>query len=450
MRQLLTILLFTLISTATFAQTKVIDEVVANIGDEIILRSEVEVQLMQMRDVKEADIPTARCFILDQLMQRKLMLVRAKADSLKVSEDQVTNELERRIQYMIANPQIGSAEKLEEYFGKSIIQIKNEFRKTIKEQILIEQMQAKATSNADLTPNEIRTYFKTIPPDSLPLYNTEVELSQLVIFPKPTKEAKLAAIQKLKDIREEVQKGANFGTKAVVYSQDNGSAIKRGDLGMTAASQFVPEFSAAALKLKKDSMSGIVESKFGYHLIQMIERKGDMIHTRHILLKAEVTEDDNKLVKARLDSFRQLILDKKATLQTLSQQFSEDEESKNRGGMMVDPKTNASKVPLDELDAATFYAIDKLKPGEFSDPAPYTSMDGREGFRLVFLKSKTPQHKANLTDDYPKIKLMALEANKNAKLQAWYDKYIPITYIKVNPPLKSCESMAKWTAKNGK
>ncbi len=443
---LLSFLLFLGAIKTTKAQ-KVIDEVVAVVGDEMIMRSEIETQLQQMHDLKSGERSAAKCIILEQIMQRKLLLARAKADSLKVTDDQVENELGRRIEYFVNQPGVGSVEKLEQYYNKSIAEIKNELRRSIKEQLLADQMQGKVLGTADVTPAEVRKYYNGLPKDSLPYYNTEVEVGQIIVYPKVGREERLAAIDQLKSIKEDILNGSKFANKAIVFSKDNGSALKGGDLGMTRADNFVPEFAAACLRLKKDSLSPIVETKYGFHLIQMIERKGEMVHVRHILIKPEISEFQKSNAKDYLDSMRSKLIIGEISVKDAIAKNIDAQDNKNPEGLMSDPKTNSTRIPIDELDANTFFIIDKLKVGEFSTVIPYETPDGRPAFRVLYLKSKIEPHKANLKDDYPKLRLIALEAKKMEQMQIWLKKYIPLTYIRVDSKYAKCEGMDKFLVK---
>lgn len=448
MKKSIIIVLLCMSAAFTASAQKVIDGVIAVVGNEPILRSDVEVQLHQLKDLNKEDVEKARCFILDQLMQKKLLLTKAKLDSLKVTDEQVEGELDRRIQYFVS--QFGSEEKFESFYNKSIPEFKNEFRDAVKEQLLTEQMQNKVVGNVDVTPSDVRKFYKSLPEDSLPYYNTEMELEQIVIYPKVSKEEKKKAYDELNTIRQEILNGSKFSIKAIAYSEDPGSAVKGGDLGWQRASNYVPEFSAVAMSLKKDSISDVFETKYGYHIIQMIERKGDMIHVRHILIKPKVSEVDRGKAKAKLDSIRHLIVTDSLGFTAAAYKFSEDEETKNRGGAMVDPKTNASRIPVDELDANIFFAIDKLSIGEVSAPVAYTTMpEGKEAFRIIRLKSKTPPHKANLDDDYPKIKQMALEYEKADVLDKWMTTNIPKIYAHINDDYANCEMLEKWKEAKG-
>ena len=443
----LTLLLLLLSAVRVNAQ-KVIDEVIAVVGDEMIMRSETEAQLQQMRDLKEgADRNEIKCAILQQIMQRKVLLARSKADSLKVTDEQIESELGRRIDYFINQPGVGSAEKLEQYYNKSIAEIKNELRRSIKEQLLADQMQNKVIGGADVTPGDVKKFYNSIPKDSLPYYNTEVEVGQLIIFPKIGKEEKQAAIEQLKDIREEILGGAKFANKAIVFSKDDGSALKGGDLGMTRADNYVPEFAAACLRLKKDSLSPIIETKYGFHLIQMIERKGELVHVRHILIKPEVSELQKAKAKEFLDSLRGKIITKDISFKDAVTKNTDGQDNKNPEGLIMDPKTNSSHMQVDELDAGTFFIIDKMNVGDVSAVTPYETIDHRVAYRILYLKSKVEPHKANLKDDYPKLRQIALESKKMEKMQEWMLKYIPLTYIRVDEKYRNCEGMARFLTK---
>jgi len=445
MKRILISILF-LISVTNMQAQKVLDEVVAVVGNEVVLLSDVESQLTQYKDISSTKTNLARCLVVDQLMQKKLLLNRAKVDSLKVTDEQIEGELNRRMEFF--TQQYGSEEAIEKYYHKTVREIKDGFRDDIKSQLLEEQEQSKVVSTVDPTPEEIKKFYQSIHADSLPYYNTEYEIGQILMFPHPTKQDNDEVINKLLKIRSDVLSGkSSFGTEAILYSADDGSAVKQGDLGTQRSDNFVPEFAAAALSLRKDSISMPIKTKYGYHIIQLVERKGDMIHVRHILIRPNVSVKCIDSTKKFLDSIRTTIVKgkKDSLFSALAYKYSEDEDTKNRGGMMVDMKTNSSHIPVDELDAVTFDAIDKLKIGDISSPIFYKSkLDGKEGYRLLYLKSKNAPHKANLTDDYPKIKQMAQDDKKAKALETWIIKYAPITYIRINDDYKGCKNLVKW------
>jgi peptidyl-prolyl cis-trans isomerase SurA len=438
------IFLLAIFAMPTFAQGQpVIDEVVAVVGSEPILHSEIEVQLQQIRLQQPESAGDAECWLVDQFMVRKLMLWRARMDSLKVGDDQVENEMDRRMQIFVQ--QFGSESRLEEYYNKSIPQLKNELREMVREQLLIEQQQNKVEGGVVVSPHDVTDFFNEIPKDSLPYYNTELELSQIVIYPKPGPKEKQAEIDRLKQIRADVLAGkSTFSTNAILYSEDPGSSVKGGNLGMVRADQYVPEFSAAALSLKKDSISGIVETKYGYHIIKLLNRRGDMIDASHILRIPKTSLEASARVSHNLDSIRAEVLAGKTTFDAAAYKYSEDEESRNRGGVMVDPGSMAIRIPMDRIDAELFKIIDDMKPGDISQPVAFRSPEGKIGYRIVYLKSKTAPHRANMKEDYARIAELALAYKKQEKLQEWVDKNIPNVYIHIDPSFDQCENLARW------
>lgn len=442
----LAVFLIAVTALPAFAQgheQPVIDEVVAVVGSEPILRSEIEVQLQQIRAQQPESAADAECWLVDQFMVRKLLLWRARTDSLKVGDDQVENEMDRRMQIFVQ--QFGSESRLEEYYNKSIPQLKNELREMVREQLLIEQQQNKVEGGVLATPHDVTEFFNQIPKDSLPYYNTELELSQIVIYPKPGLKEKQVEIDLLKKIKADVLAGkSTFATNAILYSEDPTSAVRGGNLGMVRADQYVAEFSAAALSLKKDSISDVVETKYGYHIIKLLNRRGDMIDCSHILRIPKTSTEASQLVSKRLDSLRAEVLAGKITFDAAAYKFSEDEESRNRGGVMVDPGSTSIRIPMDHIDAELFKVIDDLKPGDISKPVPYKSPEGKIGYRIVYLKSKTPPHVANLKEDYARIAEMALAYKKQEKLQEWVEKNIPNVYVQIDPSFSQCDNLSRW------
>ena len=445
MKRILISLLF-LIAVLHVTAQKVLDEVVAVVGNEVVLLSDVESQLTQYKDISSTKTNLARCLVIDQLMQKKLLLNRAKIDSLKITEEQIEGELNRRMEFF--TQQYGSEEAIEKYYHKTVREIKDDFRDEVKSQLLEEQEQSKVVSSVDPTPEEIKKFYQSIRADSLPYFNTEYEIGQILMFPHPTKLDNDEVINKLIKIRSDVLSGkSSFETEAILYSADDASAVKGGDLGCQRSENYVPEFAAAALALRKDSISMPIKTKYGYHIIKMISRKGEMVCLKHILIRPNVSVKCIDSTKKILDSIRTTILKgkKDSLFSAFAYKYSEDEDTKNRGGMMVDMKTNSSHIPVDELDAVTFDAIDELKIGDVSSPIFYKSkLDGKQGYRLLFLKSKNAPHKANLTDDYPKIKQMAQDDKKAKALDNWIVKYVPITYVRINDSYKSCKNLQKW------
>ena len=438
--------LFITVNSLHAQEKVVIDEILAILGNQIILKSDIERQMIEYKFMDTNALKEGKCEIFNNMILQKLLLNQAQLDSLKVSDEQVNSEIGSRLKYYIS--QVGSVEKLETYYNKKITEIKDEMREPIREVLLVRQMKEKILSKQQVSPKEILDFFKQIPPDSLPFYNTEVEIAQIAIFPKPTKEEEQRARNKITELRDRILKGENFENLAILYTEDESTATKGGDLGMRSKMEFVPEFAYAAMRLKKDSISDVIKTKFGFHIIQMIDRKGEQIQVRHILIKPQLNNEarnqaidqlTNILVKIKSDSF---------TLSQAAYKFSEDENTKNSGGMMINPETGSSRIPLDKLDATLFFLIDTMKVGHYSKPVKFVSEDGRTGYRIVYLKSKTFPHKANLTDDYSKISQMAENFKSVEILQKWVNKTIANTYLQVKEPYNECENIKSYIQLN--
>ena len=333
-------------SSSLFSQKKIVlDEIIGVIGDEIVTKSEVEAKYSGMISQGMVVTDNSRCEVLEDVLYSKMLLNQAKLDSVEVSDGQVDGEMDRRIRYFIS--QFGSEEAMENYYEKSLSQIKDEMRKTLKEQMLIQSMQGNLTSNVQVTPAEVEEYYTNIPEDSLPLINAEVEIAQIVKYAPPSKASIQETKDKLLEFKNRVEEGENFATLAVLYSEDKGSALKGGEIGFVGRAEVQPEFSAAAFKLKPGNVSPVVKTKFGYHIIQMIERRGDKVNVRHILLKPKLDYSSLEKVKIELDSIANLIAnDSNLTFEKAANKFSDDEETKKNGGVVVSPYNSSSMIPM--------------------------------------------------------------------------------------------------------
>lgn len=440
--------LFTVLFIQAQPDKVVLDEVVAVVGDQIVLKSDVESQMSEFNFPDEKSKWVGQCELIKSSIFQRLLLNQSYIDSLKVGDDEINSEINRRIDYFVS--QIGSREALEKYYDKSIAEIKDEMRDPIKEMILIRRMKEEVIGNYSISPADVKKFFNNIPKDSLPYFNTQVEVAQILIFAQPTAEEHDKAKAKIQEYRDRIINGTKFETLAILYSEDNGTAVKGGDLGMRSKFEYVPEFSAAALKLKKDSISGIVKSKYGYHLIKMVDRKGEKIHVKHILIKPQVTVDAKLAVQKKLNEIANQIKNDTLTFASAAFKYSEDEQTKNNGGLLVDPNTGSSKVGVDQIEASLFFVIDTMKVGSIAGPMVTTYPDGRIAYRLIYYKSKTPPHVANLKDDYPEIKELADNDKKQEKLMEWIDKKMKSTYITVHEPYAACESLKDYLGKSGK
>jgi peptidyl-prolyl cis-trans isomerase SurA len=437
---------FCMLTFGLFAQPdKVVDKIVAIVGDQIVVKSDVEKQSMELTFPDTNSRWVGICEILKNAIYQKLILNQAYLDSIVVSSEQVDNEINRRMDYFIS--QIGSKEKLETYYGKTITEIKDEMREPIKEMIMVQQMKDKILSRVKISPTEVYDFFKKIPADSLPYYNTEVELSQVLLYVKPTESDDKKAKDKLLSIRKRIVNGEKIESLAILYSDDPGSATKGGDLGLVNKADLVPEFSAVAFKLRKDSLSDIVKTQYGYHIIKMIDRKGDKCRVKHILIKPVLSLEAKNKTITELNDIRTKILADSFTFVEAASEFSQDENTKNNGGTLTENNSGATRIPVDKLDPSLFFVMDTMKVGSISPAVKVTFPDGRIAYRLVYLKSKIPPHKANLTDDYPKMKELAENSKQYEIIQKWIDEKIKNTYITVYDPYKNCSDLKNLNSK---
>jgi peptidyl-prolyl cis-trans isomerase SurA len=447
-RSLLILLITTFSFSGLYSQDSIVDGIVAIVGNNIILKSDIEGQYLQLR-AQGSVAGTAthvKCQILDELLFSKLVLHEAEVDSVVVTDAQVDAEMEKRMRYYIA--QAGSVEELEKYYQKSLVQIKEELRDVLKEQMLVEQERMNITKGVTITPAEVKAFYRKIPKDSMPEIASQVEVGMIVKTPVIGPAERQAAIERLKGLRERVLKGDDFATLAVLYSEDPGSAKKGGELGMFQRGSMRPEFEAAAFKLKPGEVSEVVETEDGYHIIQLIERRGDFINVRHILIIPQVSVYDLNKSKLFLDSVANLVTSKKMTFDVAVIKFSDDP-SKNNGGMMINPQTGNTHFELNDLDPKVFFVIDKLKEGDLSAAVKWEDR-GKIYFRVYYLKSRTKPHKALLDDDYATIQKWALNKKEYTVTEQWVQDKIKSTFIFITPAYQACEYKRDWLKKNQK
>ena len=439
MRKIYFSILFVLFSLSVYSQDNIIDEVIAVVGENAILKSEIEQQYQQALSEGVTYPGDIKCHILEQSLIQSLMLEQAALDSVEVSQNEIVNQVDGRMNYMIQ--QIGDKKKLEEYFNKSIIQIKREMMETVRKQMLAQRMQGEITKNITVTPSEIRTFFKKLPEDSLPMVQTQYELNELVIYPKVEQEEIDRVKKQLREFQKEIKEGRDFATLAVLYSEDPGSAARGGDLGWMTRSQLIPEFAAVAFNLtKKNTVSKIVETEYGYHIIQLIDRKGERINVRHILIKPKISEKARNDALARLDSIRTFIVDGKITFEEAALRFSMDKDTRANGGIMVNPRTGNTKFEIGDIPPQMNKQIATMKVGEVSKPFKMIDeQKGRETYRLVLLKSKTPPHRANLRDDYQLLKGMLENKKRQETINKWIEKKQQTTYIRIDKKWLNCD-----------
>ncbi len=428
------------------AQKKSLDKIAAVVGGTIILQSDIEMQYAQYLAQGNPEKQDVKCYFLQQLLTQKLLSQQAVIDSVSVTEAQVDDEISRRLRTMISRA--GGQERLEQFLNRSVLQYKDEIRPDIREQLVANKMQGKITENVGVTPLEVKRYFDAIPKDSLPYYNTEVEVGEIIVRPKLAKAEKETFRDKAEVLRLRIKGGEDFATLARLYSQDPGSAREGGDLGFTDRSSLVKEFAAMAFKLKPGELSPVFETEYGFHVLQVIERRGEQVNVRHILIKTESTPASLARAKAHIDSIYNQVLSKKMNFSAAASVYSDDNETKYNGGMMLNAENVQSRttyIPTDKLDPQVFLTVDTMKVGDFSKPDIFTSQDGKQGYRFLYLKSKTGPHKANLEQDYPKIKEVAFQDKTNRTISEWFEKRRKTTYIKIDPEYQACPSLKTWT-----
>ena len=427
----------------SFSQGKLIDKVVAVVGDNAIYYSDVENQYMQyLMQGYTADGQEIRCKVFEEILFAKLLLNQAKIDSVNVSEEQVESEMDRRLQYFIN--QIGSREKLEAYYNKTILQIKNDLRTVIYDQMLSEQVKRSISSQIRITPSEVKDFYKDIPKDSVFTVPSEIEYSEIVMEPKVSSEEKAFARAKLAGIRKRIIDGADFETMATIYSEDPGSAAKGGELGDFSRGVMYPEFEAAAFLLQGDEISPIIETEAGFHILQLIKRKGEYINVRHILIQTKISPMSLEKTRALMDSVYQLISSGEYTFEQAAARYS-SEDSRNNGGAAINPATGNRSFSPQQMEKNLFFLLDNMNIGEIKPPVMYQIDRSKKAFRIVRLDKRTKPHKASLDTDYNLIQDAALNAKKADAISAWIQEKTKKTYITIlDEDMKNCKFQYKW------
>lgn len=415
-----------------------LEEIIARVDNRIILKSEFEFRMYQFKsEAFQQESSESKCQVLENILVEKLMLAKADIDSVVVEEAQVDANLEQRMQYFIQ--QFGSTKKLEAAYGKTIQDLKTDLRPQIKEQLISKKMQDEITAKVKITPAEVRAFFNKIPQDSLPFFPAEVEVAQIVKYAPVSKTQRGAAKRKLEEIKEKVLSGESFEELAKIYSEDLGSRKAGGELDFRKRGELVPEYEAAAMKLKPGEISEVVESQFGFHLIQLIARRGNEFNSRHILIKPNSSDLDVGEAVQFLDSIRTLILADSISFEKAARKFSDDKITSANGGFFFDRESNINRLPLDALESGVFFTIDTMQPGDISTPVPFRTSDEREAARLIFFKLKVPPHQANMVDDYVKIYNAALADKKAEAIDKWFNRIKKDVFISVNDELKECK-----------
>ena len=426
--------LFTL---KTQAQNEIIvDRIIAKVDNKVILESELNRAVQDYRSQGTYISDQVKCQIFEQLLMSKVMVAKAAIDSVMVSDEEVNADLNQRFAMMVA--QVGSEEKIKEYYNKSVDELKEELRESIHDQLVIRKMQSEITGAISVTPKEVKAFYHDIPTDSLPFYSTEVEVGQIVKKPILSEESKSAAEQKLFSIKSRIEKGEKFEDLAKIYSQDPGSARTGGDLGYRKRGELVPEFEAVAMTINEGEISDPIESDFGFHLIQLLERRGNEFHARHILVKPDFKQSDYDKASNFLDSLRSNILeDSIRTFEKQAKDNSEDKMTASSGGYFVGP-ANSRLISVEQLAPDVFFTIDTMKVGSITDPVRFKMQDGSEAMRILYYKKKQAPHMANYFKDYLKLQEATINSRKQAVTKEWFVKARKDVFIKIVPEYQSC------------
>lgn len=417
----------------------IIDKSIAVVGEEMIMISDLENEVKMMKAEGMASDRNARCEILEQMVIQKIFLMQARLDSLNVNNDMVDGELSQRMDFF--RTRLGGDEQVEEYFGKSMFKLRQEWRKTLQEQSLTQQEQSQvASSIPDLTPYDVEKFVAETDVDDLPVVPIKYQLSQICIYPD-REAANLAVKERLLAIRERIINGEKFSTLARIYSQDPGSARRGGELGMASKSIFWPVFADAAMSLKPGIVSQIVETPDGFHIIEVLEKKGDMFNARHILLKPEYTSEDRDKAFHVLDSLKTEINNGAVTFPFAARFYSEDPATKTNGGQMSDPTSGSSYFEIDELKPQDYEAIKNLKEGEISEPVESLDNEGRSGntvYKIIRVDKIIPAHPATFESDYSLLLSQAKQKLSMEAIDKFINSKIGTTYIVLDPIFKDC------------
>lgn len=434
-------IVFLFINHFLIAQVTV-ENIVAIVGNNIILKSDFEQQILQYQAQGLEVDSLMRIQVLEDLLFQKLMLHKAEIDSIEVTENDVFNEIDSRLNTFIS--QLGSEDQLEEYFDKKIYEIKEEMYEPIENSLIIQRVRFEITSSVDVTPKEVQNYFLNFDPDSLPIVNETIEVAHILKHPPASASAIKETENKLEKLKERVLKGESFATLAILYSEDPGSSRNGGLYNAIKRGMFVKEFESVMFSLQDGEISDVFETEYGYHIVMMEEHRGDEVDIRHILMSPKISAIDLNIAKDILISVRDSILDEQLTFGDASIRYSDDEMTKFNGGKLINLNTGTSKFELHELESAIKLAVEQLEVNEISEPSYVKLEDGKEAFRLFKLLSKAEAHKVNFKDDYKMIRDMALDQKKDEAISDWINTSLSKTYVRINEEYKVLDFQYNW------
>ena len=427
-------------------QRQKLDGIIATVGDYLILDSDIDKSFLEITSQGGSVKDISRCQMLGKLLEDKLYAHQAIQDSIKVTDDEVKSKLEEQLGYMVE--QLGSMDKVVKYFKKpSEADFRSDLFEIIKTNKLSSEMMKKIIDKVEITPEEVRSFFKKIPQNELPVFGAEMEVAQIVIKPKVTEAEKQKVIDRLKSIRADVLEGSSFSTKAVLYSQDPGSSSNGGYYKMNRKTPFVKEFKDVAFSLAQGEISEPFETDFGYHIIYVEKIKGQEIELRHILLVPSISNESLKEAKDKVNLIRKKIIDKEITFAEAARTESDEKETKANGGQLVNPKTQDTHFELTKMDPTLYSQVSNLKEGEVSLPVIDTEQNGKKKYKLVTVTNRIDEHTADYAKDYIKIKELALKEKQINAIAKWFDEKIKDTYIKINGEYRDCEFTNNWLKK---
>lgn len=414
----------------------VVDKIIVKVDNYIVLKSDLENAYQGYLTNGGTASNEAKCNMLNSLVVNKLMVAKAEIDSVIVTDVEVDANTQQRMQVILQNSG-NSPEQLERQFGKTLAEIQADLRDQVREQLLGREMQNRITKDISITPSEVRKFFNKIPADSLPFYSSDVEVGQIVKVAKVSDAQKEEARKRLNTLRAELVQGANWQEVARKNSEDPSVEYNGGDMGWVGRGAMVPTYEAMAFKLRKGDISVPFESPFGFHIMQLLDRRGNEYHSQHVLISASPSQEDLKRAENFLDSIRTLINEGKMKFDAAAKEFSDDQGTKQRGGFFADAD-GGTKVSVKDLDPVVYFAIDTMKLGSISKPSVYRTDDGKNAVRILYFKTKLPPHAANLTDDWHRIQAAALGEKKDKALDSWFYKARGDVFINVDPAYKGC------------
>lgn len=427
------------------AQKVTADKIIAKVGDLIILKSDIDNAISDYkRQGEDVELPPdASCYFLQGQLVQKIMVLQAIKDSLPFSEDEIDAQLDNQIRGFIN--MYGSQEMLEQIAGKTVYEIKEDFREPFKERKLADLMRNKILENIKITPTEVKAYYNSIPTDSLPYYESELEVGKLVLYPKANKDIEDYVIAQLNDLKNQVETGKKkFADLAKVYSEDPGSKDNGGQYSLNRNDKiWDPAFLQSAFRLKEGQVSPVFKSKFGFHIIQMVSRSGDDAVVRHILKIPTVTPVEIAAGKATLDTARSKIIAGTFSFGQAVDKYSNDENSKFTGGMIM-AQDGSTLLTIDQMDKNSVVMLKDMKPGDISQPFNYTDERGKTAVSILYLKTRSAPHRENLKDDYSRVSNRALEIKKDQAMEKWFHEHIPTFYIDLDKDYLTCEAIKEW------